>query len=294
MENLPLVSIIIPVYQDTERLVKCIEALQKQTYPKNLLDIIIVNNDSGFDIKDILNDYKNISLLQESSPGSYSARNKGILFSKGSIIAFTDSDCIPSEQWIECGVKGLLSNPNIGIVGGAVNLFFRNKFPSTVELYDSLFFLQQKRYIREYKIAVTANLFTFKDIFYKIGLYDNNLKSGADGEWCKRVVTCGYEIIYSDSASVRHPARFKLGDLYEKIRRVTGGKFVRDNRIEEKTLLFWIINFKEISFGLKRVLKLEDVNLNEKIRLFLLETSIQMLRGYELLMLRYGKDTERK
>jgi cellulose synthase/poly-beta-1,6-N-acetylglucosamine synthase-like glycosyltransferase len=41
----PFVSVIIPVYNNLERLKTCLEALEEQTYPRNLYEVIVVNND---------------------------------------------------------------------------------------------------------------------------------------------------------------------------------------------------------------------------------------------------------
>lgn len=46
MNFAPFVSIIIPTYRDWERLALCISALDKQTYSKDLFEVIIVNNDA--------------------------------------------------------------------------------------------------------------------------------------------------------------------------------------------------------------------------------------------------------
>lgn len=293
MEKTPFISIIIPVYNDTSRLKRCIKALEEQTYPKGCYEIVVVDNGSKDNLSEIKS-FENLRLEFETKSSQFAARNKGVSISRGKILAFTDSDCIPSPRWIEGGVKAILDQHNCGIVGGAVNFFFKANKPNLIELYDSLFFLQQKRYVEEIKFAVTANLFTFKDVFNKVGLFNENLRSGGDGEWGKRVFAQGYNIIYSADAIVNHPARHKLSELYKKIKRVTGGKFLREKRAGESFVRFWKVNFLEFSFGINRVLKLKNVTLHRKTGLFILELSIQLLRMYELARLKYGKIPERQ
>jgi len=293
MRKTPFVSIIIPVYNDTLRLKQCIEALEKQTYPKECLEIIVIDNGSTNNLQQDIQHYPGVSILKESCPGSYVARNKGIAFAKGTIIAFTDSDCIPSVKWLEAGVKRLVLD-NHGIIGGAIEFFFRDSKPNTVEFYDSLFFLQQERYVEEIKIATTANLFTLKKMFDKVGLFNGNLKSGADGEWCRRVTDSGYTIAYSMEAVVKHPARYKVKELYKKIRRVTGGKFTRDINFDESFLSFWKKYFKEAVHGSRRILKLKYLDWDKRFSLLIFEFSIQVVRMIELIKLRYGKKPERE
>lgn len=283
---------MIPVYNDTQRLQECIKTLQKQTYPKECFEIVIIDNGSEDDIS-VIGNYPNVHLGYEIQPGSFAARNKGILVSRGDIFAFMDSDCLSSPDWLKYGVEALLKNKKCGIVGGAINFFFKKDKPNIIELYDSLFFLQQERYVKEINIAVTANLFTFKKLFYKVGFFDSKLKSGGDGEWCKRVFDNGYKLTYSVDAMVKHPARDNIKDLYRKIRRITGGKFLREKRVNEDFLFFWKTNLAEFFFGINKIFKLKDIVLYKKIQLFFLEFSIQCLRMYELLKLKNGKISER-
>lgn len=293
MGKTPFVSIIIPVYNDTLRLRQCIKALEEQTYPKECYEIIVIDNGSKDNLLEVKS-FENVRLEFETKSSQFAARNKGVAISRGKILAFTDSDCIPSPQWIESGVKSMLEQYNCGIIGGAVNFFFKASKPNLIELYDSLFFLQQKRYIEDIKFAVTANLFTFREVFDKVGLFNETLRSGGDGEWGKRVFNHDYNIVYSADAIINHPARYELSDLYKKIKRVTGGKFLREKRADESFLRFWKVNFLEFLFGIKRILKLKNVALYRKIELFILELSIQLLRMHELARLKYGKTPERQ
>lgn len=293
MGKLPFVSVIIPVYNDLVRLKQCLTALQKQTYPKDRFEILVINNDSTDDLSEI-SSFKNVHLSVEKKPGSFAARNNGICLAKGEILTFTDSDCLPSSVWIENGVKALVSNAQCGIVGGAVHFCFKiHGEPNSIELYDSLFFLQQKRYVEEIKFSVTANLFTYMSIFNAVGLFDENLKSGGDGEWGKRVFEKGYGVVYSDDAVTHHPARNTLPDLFKKIRRVTGGKYLREKRVQETFVRFWQVNFYEFLYGMKRIFNLKEIEVNKKIELVVLELLVQFVRLHELVKLKYGKISER-
>ena len=104
----PFVSVIIPTFHDWNRLQSVIDALKKQTYPKDHLEVIIINNDPE-DSPPELDLPDNFRIISESKPGSYAARNKGISAAKGEILAFTDSDCIPYPDWIEQAVKLLMA-----------------------------------------------------------------------------------------------------------------------------------------------------------------------------------------
>ena len=223
--NKHFVSVIIPVYNDLARVKICLEALEKQTYPQNLYEVIVVDNasDEYPAIKDVVCQFNQAIAAYESRPGSYAARNKGISLAKGDIIAFTDADCIPAKNWIEKGVANLLSVPNCGLVAGKIEYFFKkpNK-PTAVELYDSLIGIAPKRFIA-LNYGATANLFTFKSVIDKVGDFDDTLKSSGDSEWGKRVFSFGYQQIYADDTCVSHPARASYPQVCKQMRRITGG-----------------------------------------------------------------------
>ena len=79
------VSVIIPVYNDAERLKKCLLALEKQTYPQAQYEVIVVDNASEENIKDVVSQFPQARLTFENSPGSYAARNQGISIAKGEL-----------------------------------------------------------------------------------------------------------------------------------------------------------------------------------------------------------------
>ena len=72
-------------------------------------EIIIVNNGALEDVERIVNQYPQCRYVYEATPGSYAARNAGIAHAKGEIVAFTDTDCIPSPNWLEKGHRYFLA-----------------------------------------------------------------------------------------------------------------------------------------------------------------------------------------
>lgn len=224
MSNI-FVSVIVPVYNDPEHLKLCLEALEKQTYPKNLYEVIVVDNASDESIDPVVSQFSQASAACESRVGSYAARNKGISLAKGEIVAFTDADCIPVSNWIEKGVDRLLQVPNCGLVAGKVELFCNNpNNPTALEVFESIWWWRSQKEAIEYcNYGATANLFTFKSVIDVVGKFDDTLKSGGDQEWSWRVLAAGYKQIYADDTCVYHPLRTSLAQFSKKIVRLLGG-----------------------------------------------------------------------
>lgn len=224
MENNKDVSVIIPVFNDSHKLNKCLQSLNEQTYPKEKMEIIVVDNGSSDDPKSVVGEFDQVILLEEKKVGSYAARNKGIKFSNCSILAFIDSDCVADRRWLENGIEVLRELPQDGLVGGRVDFLFLNpKKPNAVEIYDSITSFRQKEYIEIHKFSVTGNLFTTRKVVEKVGLFNSDMKSGGDHEWGNKVHDAGFILRYADDVIVSHPARHRLSDIYKKARRVAGG-----------------------------------------------------------------------
>jgi glycosyltransferase involved in cell wall biosynthesis len=250
----PFVSVIIPVYNDLERLKICLEALTNQTYPGNLYEVIVVNNNPAENIEPHTVHFDNVRVINESRRGSYAARNKGILNAKGAVIAFTDSDCIPLKDWIEKGVQNLLGRPNIGLAAGKIKIIVSDpENPTAIELYEKIAAFPQKFYVEKDKFGATANLFTFKNIIEKVGNFNGTLLSSGDFEWGNRVFAAGYKLIFAGDTCILHPARRTFSQRFKKHMRTIRGRYEAgvlhfSYRQFAKQLILPISKAKEIIF----------------------------------------------
>lgn len=88
------VSVIIPVYNVEEYLVKCLESVVNQTLQD--IEIICVNDGSTDNSYEILKQYakldKRIILVDKENEGASAARNTGMQYSRSEYILFLDSD----------------------------------------------------------------------------------------------------------------------------------------------------------------------------------------------------------
>lgn len=208
----PFVSVVIPVYNDAQRLAQCLTALQHQTYPH---EVIVVDNRSTQDIQAICEQFK-VRYCYEPQPGNNAARNRGILAAKGEVIAITDADCVPDPNWLAAGVKAIATVP---LIGGAIRFSFRGSRPNVVEYADSLSYLRQQDYIQSEHYAAGANLFIHRRVFEAVGYFDERLLNLGDKEFCQRAHRAGFAIAYCAEAAVQHPARSTLKALLYKAQR---------------------------------------------------------------------------
>lgn len=237
MENLPFVSIIIPTYKHWDLLQICLDALIKQTYDLELFEVIIINNDSDLvDVPLSLNLAKNMRVVHESSPGSYAARNKGIREANGSVIGFTDSDCIPDEKWIDNAIDFYLNNKSAERIAGKVSLFRLEGGSKLVWYFESIAAFNQRHNVQK-GLSVTANMFVTKAVLEEVGLFNDKLYSGGDMEWNKRATNQGIQLNYVGDVQVFHPARLTYAEMVQKTRRTIGGSYLRQTKADKRPLL---------------------------------------------------------
>jgi glycosyltransferase involved in cell wall biosynthesis len=96
------VSIIIPVYKQWESLPKLLASLSIKTSKKLSIRILIIDNEPTLNQnRDIEPKLENLELVNCFQPGSYAARNEGLKHVDGELIIFTDADCEPDISWLE-------------------------------------------------------------------------------------------------------------------------------------------------------------------------------------------------
>jgi len=217
------VSIIIPTYKDWPRLELCLKALADQTISQDAFEVIVVNNYAHDTVPAGLFIPPNCTIITETKPGSYSARNAALKLIKGNIIGFTDSDCIPEKGWIKNAVDYFETHADVARIGGPLHIFFKGKKPAFTELYDKKYAFPQERYA-ESGFAVTGNLFVKREVIDTIGPFDEKLESGGDYVWGQKATQAGFKIAYRADVAVNHPARDSIKELYKKEKRIGKGQ----------------------------------------------------------------------
>lgn len=290
-----VVSVIIPTYNDHDRLTRCLDMLHRQTYPESLTEILVVDNGSDTMINLDPSRYPLVKLLNESTRGSYAARNTGISAARGDILAFTDADCVPESEWIAHGVQALRDNSDVGIICGKIEVFpkISNK-PTIYEHYDRLFGFQQEYWARHFKYGACANIFTYRAVMNEVGFFNPLLMSLGDSEWCVRATKQGHKLIYSDKPLVRHPARASFNALMNKTLRTTGGVYETINKqdhrkhVSSKRSIFMRL-IKPNNHSIQIIFNDKTIpSLFKKLMVLVLGVSLRVCRIYENIRLTSG------
>ena len=238
-ETCPFVSVVIPVYDHGEHLAKTLLALADQSYPGDW-EIVVVDNGSGVGLEDAVAGHPRVRVVHEARVGSYAARNRGVQEARGEILAFTDADCRPEPGWLAAGATALLADPACGLVAGRIDVEVGDPHrPTAAELYESVVAFSQREYVERWQFGATANVFTRREVFARVGPFDESLYSLGDRDWGRRVFEAGFAQRYAEAARVRHPARRSVGALLRRARRMAGGYYqiARSRRVSFRTLV---------------------------------------------------------
>ena len=121
VSELPLISVIVPVYNVEKYISRCVDSLLGQTY-KNI-EIILVDDGSSDDSSLLCDHYasenKNVIVIHKKNGGQSSARNEGLRLARGQYIGFVDSD-----DWISNDMYEYLYNLIIGYDADASSIWF--------------------------------------------------------------------------------------------------------------------------------------------------------------------------
>ncbi len=276
----PTVGVVIPVYNDWQRLQLCLQALAQQTYPAERWRVRVVDNGSDdwpanpqFPLP--------VEVIRQLQPGSYGARNRAALDWSVQVLAFTDSDCIPAPDWIEQGVRALaLGSGHTLLVAGCIALEARfPQLPSVPEQLDQILGFDQARTVRRAGYGVTANLWVSQAGFQALGGFHSDTRSGGDRDFCERATAHGLRLIYSAAATVRHPARDWPG-LLAKQRRIVGGRLSLAGASVAARLRVLLLSLRPVVSESWRVLRVGQLSHGRRLQLL---TLVLWLRAAVLL-----------
>jgi glycosyltransferase involved in cell wall biosynthesis len=233
--DLPLVSVIVPVYNDPNGIEDTLSALTKQSYPRDRTEVIAVDNGSTDETRDTIRrfaeEHDTVELVVEDGvQGSYAARNAGIAASSGDVLAFVDADMYMDEGWLGRAVE---ATRDAAYVGCNVELVVDGPETLAAE-FDSRTAFPIERYVRQQRYAPTCCLLVRREVVDAVGDFDARLVSGGDSEFGVRVAEAGYEQAFAANATLYHPVRGSFTSLIRKEIRVGRGLCQRQEFYPER------------------------------------------------------------
>lgn len=198
------ISVVIPTYKRTQLLVRCLKALLQQRFEKDRYEIIVVSDGPDDETQRIFNvfagyEYPALRYLPLSAKkGPAAARNYGWLNAKGSIIAFTDDDCVPDIHWLDQLYQHLKDQEYAAITGKVIVPV--NKRPTDFEKNTAGL---------QFADFITANCACTKAALVKTGGFDEDFSMAwrEDSDLEFKLIANNIPVTRVNTAIVTHPVR---------------------------------------------------------------------------------------
>ena len=253
--ELPFVSMLIVARNEGDYIGKCLESLLRQDYPKNLYEIIIVDGmstDNTVEIaKELLALYRENKLdnlrFQEIDVSFYenpkinlaSGWNIGIKKAKGNYVVRIDAHACALDDFLSESVNTILEVEDATCVGGVISTRSLSKIGSMItNVLSSPFGVGNSRFRYSdkpgYVDTVAYGLYK-KDIFEKIGYFDETMQRAQDNEMHSRIKNAGGKFYLNPSIKTIYYSRDSVKKMI--IQAFMNGKWI-------------IINLKRIKGGM--------------------------------------------
>ena len=185
----PLVSFVVPVRNDVLRLQRCLNSIVRNEYPRALIEIIVVDNESTDGSARAAREYGAI-VIRSAGDSLAAHRNRGARAALGSIIAFADSDHEIDRNWCATAVD-VLSDPRVAATGAA---YLTDPRPSWVQQhYDGMRARAPHR--AEVPWIACGNLAVKRAAFERVGGFNESLTVCEDVDLCNRLSRAGFQIV---------------------------------------------------------------------------------------------------
>ena len=217
-----LVSIIIPCYNEENFIGECLQSIVDQSYPPELIEVIVIDGNSTDKSVSIVNKYSSLAKItqlinpQKITPISL---NIGVKAATGEIIVILGAHSFIHRDFINNGVLAFVDTDavcvggpieNIGnsYIGKAIALAMQSAFG----VGNSLFRISRKR---KYVDTVAFGAYR-KEVFEAVGYFDESLVRNQDFEFNQRIVKFGYKILLTPEITSYYYARNSLPQLFKQ------------------------------------------------------------------------------
>jgi len=235
MENLPLVSIVVPTYNDEDTIELCLRTLLRQTYP--MKEIIVVNDGSTDNTTNILSiivkEYPSIRIISTEHQGATRTRNVGLRHAKGKIVLFGEGDAIYSRDYLKKAVELFMTDPELGGVclTGAPWVVKSTFVTECIDVENRI----KHKLLRAGKMQPYYAWAYRKEAIEAVGGYDEELLQAEDRDLFSRVKRAGYPIGFVPGINWRHR------------RDQNTWTYVKRNYVGGKTRILYVMKHRKVA-----------------------------------------------
>lgn len=224
----PIVSIIVPAYNEEDSIGPCVKALQQTDYPEEKKEIIIVDDGSTDntyqEAKKLTGE--SATILQKPNGGKYTALNHGLEYVSGEIIVTVDADSLLGKDTLKTIAGTFQQNESVGAVAGHLTVV--NQRSVITELQEVEYIVGIQLFRRAYDAVNTVLVVPGAFGAYRRGILERI--GGFDGDTLTEDRDATVKILKSGSVTRASEARCRTEapetwtDLYkQRLRWYRGG-----------------------------------------------------------------------
>lgn len=220
MNDLPLVSVVILMYNEAEYIEKCLDSILHQDYPEDRYEILVADGLSTDGSSDIVRRYSRrypqVTRLENPKRIRPAAMNVGIKHASGKIVIILGAHSTVPEDFISLNVQ-TLKTTSADCVGGTVETIGESFTGKAIALGVSHPFGVGNSLFRYSKKAQYVDTVAFgaykKEVFENIGLFDEELDTNEDYEFNYRLLKAGRKIFLNPEIQPCYYSRGTLSGL---------------------------------------------------------------------------------
>ena len=216
MPSTPRFSVIIPTFNRPACLRACLNGFLGINFPRNQFEVVVVDDGSLVKPNDVVEPFRehlDISLITQQHAGPATARNTGATRARGSYLAFTDDDCVPSPGWLCALSYGLTESPECLVGGAIVNGLPENSYSETTQMIQAYVYDYHQRRPDTVFLFNGSNMAMSARRFADLGGFSPSFRQagGEDYDFCNRWHVAGLKSSYVPGAIVyhTHPLNFR-------------------------------------------------------------------------------------
>ena len=213
--ELPFFSIIVPTYKRPRALAECLRALENVDYPRERLEVIVVDDGSPSPPEAVVREYARrlpVRLVSQDNAGPAAARNRGAELAGGDFLAFVDDDCRLSPTWLQVMAGRFQDVPTYAATGRTQNVLNRNVFAKTSQALIAFLYAHYNADPEHARFFTSNNLAISSALFRRSGGFDTSFRraAGEDRELCDRLLADDHRVVYVPDAVVLHAHELTL------------------------------------------------------------------------------------
>ena len=219
----PNISLLVAVRNESDHIEDCIASLIDQSYPASNLEVIILDGESDDNsveiIKKLIENQSNFSLVTNHKRIQSAAWNLGLDICHGEIISIVSGHVIPASDYVSKAVE-TMQRTNADMVGGTVRSISSGKVGEAIAFaMSSPFGVGGARFRYTEKEEETDSVFMGfcrREIYEKIGKFDEELVRNQDDEFSYRLRKAGGKIICNPQIKSYYYSRSSYRSLWKQ------------------------------------------------------------------------------